>query len=555
VTTPFEPPPWTIGRGDRFSVTASAVAGRSGRFGCPAKVSLGARRRAQSLQPVDMRWRRRWDPADGLYFALRDAGEAVDEGASMDEAAAAADQRLTTPQRRFVRHALDQLADLTDAASHSAGLAMEPGPEVELAGDWGAIRATGVHLVSVDGSVREVCRTRYRAVRGVLDPGHDDFVAINCWVIAGGRHPHHVAPPERVRVSEFSLADGTYQVLFDGNADDAKQMYRDRGWPIQEAMADQRLNPGSQCAECDFLNVCPAVAKFRGVLGLPDRAVATRAVTAADLVIYDRCPTQFHVLRRAHLPSAPPEGGPEAGGGDRRDRGLAAHAWLRWAHERSPQRACRSDDLPDPVSQPAAAAALAAEIRVSSEAYTAAKPYLDHHVEHCLLGFGGVHDVRCEPRHVVYDPDADMVVVTEPDLTARLDSGGVVWRETKTSDRLPADVVDALHGHPGFALHVALLAAGVAGEADVGGAELEVLSAHRAELFYVPLDDGMLVSTAQRVVAEIGHPMARDLDFEPRPSGACQFCDAYGWCLPPEVPATAAPEFDDDEFANMPDPF
>jgi hypothetical protein len=97
VTSPFEPPPWTIGRGDRFSVTAGAIAGRSGRFGCPARVSLGARRKAQSLQPVDTRWRRRWDPADGLYFALRDAGEAVDEGASMDEATAAADQRLTHP--------------------------------------------------------------------------------------------------------------------------------------------------------------------------------------------------------------------------------------------------------------------------------------------------------------------------------------------------------------------------------------------------------------------------------------------------------------------------
>jgi hypothetical protein len=49
--------------------------------------------------------------------------------------------------------------------------------------------------------------------------------------------------------------------------------------------------------------------------------------------------------------------------------------------------------------------------------------------------------------------------------------------------------------------------------------------------------------------------MSRDLRFEPRPSGACQFCDAYGWCLPPEVPTIASAEFDDDEFASMPDPF
>ncbi|MGH8823636.1 MAG: hypothetical protein ACRDVN_04065 [Jiangellaceae bacterium] len=59
------------------------------------------------------------------------------------------------------------------------------------------------------------------------------------------------------------------------------------------------------------------------------------------------------------------------------------------------------------------------------------------------------------------------------------------------------------------------------------------------------------------LVAEIGHAMTRDVRSDPRPSGACQFCDAYGWCrcLPPEVPTTGSPEFDDDEFASMPDPF
>jgi hypothetical protein len=518
-------------------------------------VSLGARRIAKSLQPNDAtRWWRTWDPASRLFFALRDAAEAVDKGATIDEATAA-DPRLTAPQLRFVRHALHLLTDLPDAASHSAGRPLEVGPEIELSGNWGIVRATGVHLASADGSMREVCRLRYKAVRGVLDPGRDDFVAVTCWVIAGGRHPHHVGPPEWVRVSSSASPTGPTRCSSTAAPTRRSRHTGDRGWPVQEAMADVGLNPGSQCADCDFLNVCPAVAKIRGALGLPDRAVATRAVTAADLATYDRCPTQFHVLRRSHLPPAPPDGGPDGGGDHRRERGMAAHAWLRWAHERSPHRACVPEDIPDPATQSAAAAALTAELGVPAEAYAAARPYLVHHLEQCLLGFGGVHDVRCEPLHVVYDPDADMVVVTEPDLTAHLDSGGVVWRETKTSDRVPTDVIDALHSHPGFALDVPLLAAGVGGERDAGGAELEVLSAHRAALYFVPLDDGILVSTAQRVVAGIGHAMSSDLRYELRPSGACRFCDAYGWCLPPEVASTGPPEFDDDKFANMPDPF
>lgn len=98
-----------------------------------------------------------------------------------------------------------------------------------------------------------------------------------------------------------------------------------------------------------------------------------------------------------------------------------------------------------------------------------------------------------------------------------------------------------------------LLAAGVAGECDAGGAELEVLSPHGAVLYFVPLDDGILVATAQRIVAEIGHAMARDVRFDPRPPDACQFGNAFGRCLLPEVPGTT-PEFDHDEFAT-PDPF
>jgi hypothetical protein len=160
---------------------------------------------------------------------------------------------------------------------------------------------------------------------------------------------------------------------------------------------------------------------------------------------------------------------------------------------------------------------------VPTEAYAAARPYLLHHVEQCLLAFGGIHDVRCEPLHVVYDPDADMVVVTEPDLTAHLDGGGGVWRETKTSDRVPTDVIDALHSHPGFALDVALLAAGAGGGRDVGGAELEVLSDHQAALYFVPLDDGILVSTAPPEVASTGPP-----EFDDTSSRACRSAEAPG---------------------------
>ncbi|MFZ5850176.1 MAG: hypothetical protein ACOYY2_02130, partial [Actinomycetota bacterium] len=219
-------------------------------------------------------------------------------------------------------------------------------------------------------------------------------------------------------------------------------------------------------------------------------------------------------------------------------------------------------DLPDPVTDPAAAQAAAQLAGLSWDGYQLAWPYLRQHVlgEHCLLGYAGLTDWAVEPRHTVFDPDADVVVVSTPDLTLRVGADAPVWRETKTAHRLPADVVAALHQYPAFALDVALLAAGVGGGGGRDGAvELEVLTPTAGLVFVVPLSDGALVAEAARLVAGIAQAFAADLVFAPRPSGACRYCGAYGWCQPGAVPARSSaeppPDIDDAEFAGHPDPF
>ena len=560
------PPAWTVGPGRRFRLTASAVAERHSPYGCPARTALGARQRARSLQPRDpLRWRRQWDDADRLTFTIRDALWLVlDKGYDV-ATAAAADSRATAAQRRFLAHALAQALRLPDEASRQAGVTLRFGPEVSyLDGDGDEVGAFGAHLVSPDGQVREVVRLRRGRVKGADDPGCGDFVAVAAWALARGTHPEFAGAPQRVRVSELSLHDGGYLVLFDGSVEEAEQAYRAAGDPVAAALSDLTLNPGSGCADCAFLNVCPAVPQHRGALGIPRRAVATRALTAADLASYARCPTAFHVQRRDHLPPAPPEGAGDEGAAWRL-RGLAAHAWLRWAHQRTPRAGCREDDLPDPVTDPAAAEVAARAAGLSWDGYQLAWPYLRQHVlgGHCLLGYAGLTDWAVEPRHTVFDPDADVVVVSSPDLTLRVGAGAPVWRETKTAHRLPPDVVAALHAYPAFALDVALLAAGVGGGGGQDGAvELEVLTPTTGAVFVVSLADGALVAEAARLVAGIAQAFAADLVFAPRPSGACRFCDAYGWCQPGAVPAgpsagpsAGPPDIDDAEFAGHPDPF
>ncbi len=555
--TPFQPPPWTIGTGLTFKTSASAVAGRNHRFSCPAKVSLGARYAVSSLQPNDAtRWRRQWDDASSMHFAIRDAHALLSDGMTAKDAAAATSRKLTAAQRRFLVHALHQLSDLSDTATDDAEVGLSLEANVEYSGSWGEITVFGAHLVSDDGTVRELVRLRLKDVRSADDPEVGEFVAVAGWVLAKGIHPRHASvEPTRIRITEFSLDTGRYLVHFDGTPKQARENYLSRGGPVQQALEDQTLRPGSGCADCNFLNVCPAVPNVRGALGLPARSVATRALTATDLGTYDRCPTAFHVLRRDHLPPAPPEEA-DAYGHEARDRGIAVHTWLSWAHDRDPHHACTADDLPDPIIERDSAITAASRSRLSIEAYTIAWPYLQHHVGLCLLGFEGLDGWVTEPVHVLYDTDADIVVVSSPDLTCRMEATAALWRETKTSTVLPADVESALHRYPAFALNVSLLAAGVDDNMTAAGsAELEVLTPTGGEVFYVPLSDGTLVSTAQKIVARIGHAFSQDKVFGPRPSAACHSCDAYGWCLPKDVPDGPAPTIDDAEFAELPDPF
>jgi PD-(D/E)XK nuclease superfamily len=133
--------------------------------------------------------------------------------------------------------------------------------------------------------------------------------------------------------------------------EDAPRLYRSRGDLLTAALNGRDFNPGTNCADCGFLNVCPAVPQRRGVLGIPGRAVATRGLSATHLGAYNRCPTAFLAQRRDHLPAAPREDDNERGAAARA-RGIAAHAVLRWLHARQPAVGCTPDDLPDPLDDP-----------------------------------------------------------------------------------------------------------------------------------------------------------------------------------------------------------
>jgi len=564
MTATYIPPTWAMGNGDNFVLTASEVAGRDGPWACPGKIAVEARRKGGSLQPNDnSRWQPTWDTSEQLFFAFRDGFDALHRGADVADAAAI-NTNLTAAQRRFVTHALHELTELDELVAGAAGTAMEYQGSCSafFRRGWGQIKLTGPEYASSDDSTRETVRLAYKEFREPVPEHLHDFAAVAAMVLASDR-------PERarIRVSEFSLADGAYRSLFDGTPAQAQELYASRSDPERGHLVAQALSgrsveghalaPGSACGGCAFLQVCPGPQRLPSALGI-DKAVATRALSSTDLSLYDECPTKFHSQRRSHLPTRYAEGG-ESEDFTPRNRGVATHTFLRWAHSRVPHRNCTEADLPEPSAQPDEVEALLAETGIERAAYVLARPYLLGHVEHCIVGFDGLTDVAVEPRHVIYDVYADVVLTVEPDLTLTSGPTSRIWRETKTRGFAPPrDEVEALNAYPAFAVHVTLLAAGAGGNGrDDGAAELEVLTPNPddSRLYVVPLSHGALVAHAQKLVASIAMRWAQDLTFAPRPSAVCARCPMHGWCDPPPVAAAVQREPDDREFLGIEDPF
>jgi hypothetical protein len=418
----------------------------------------------------------------------------------------------------------------------------------------GEITVFGRHLRSADSSVHAIVRMRLKQLRPTAGEGDADWTAVAALSLA---YATGVPQTARLRVSEFSLADGEYRTVFDGTRADATALHERRGRPLRDALSPGPFSPGAGCAECAFVNVCPAVPKRRGVLGIPGMAVATRYLTAADLPAYERCPTAFLARRRDHLPDAYLDDADRAPSEAGRERGLAVHAWLRWAHSRVPARECRATDLPEPDDT--AAAQVVAAAGLDADQYRVAYPYLIQHLHYCPCGFDGLDGWAPERRVVRFDHDADMVAVSTPDLACAVSgAGNPIWRETKTSTSIPTDLEDALRRYPAFALNIAMLAAEVPAPREEAHAELEVLTADAGHVFHVSTSDGATVAAAQKLVADIARRYAADLVFDRKPSGACLFCPAYGWCDPPLTPAEAAANAsatDGDEFADFEAPF
>ncbi|MBB2909866.1 hypothetical protein FHS43_001112 [Streptosporangium becharense] len=458
---------------------------------------------------------------DALARTLRDARNTVHPGVAA-----------------WVRHACHTYLETAESlaaalAAEGVELLPERNPRIVQGGrspaEMRSLTVWGRWYGSPDGAVVEFRRMRMSRPLGTADVPSTQAMA---YVAAAGKQvadpaelytvvPVPVRPvpvPQRVRVVEVGLTTAADRVLLD--TADLEEIHHAYASEVRPAAARLLAGgdpvPGHDCADCKARLSCGAVTHAPGLLGLDDRGTHRRTWSITTSRYYQVCPAQAH-LRELRLP------------GDWEtstavERGRNAHSWLEVAHARG--RPCAAADLPEADADDLGVA----DGLMEREEYRRARPYLLRHLTVCpLRGPGEISEIRPEPKLAVYDAQADVMVLANPDLLRRVD-GRLVYREQKTS-AVPRGIVaeNALELVPQLALAVCLIAEGVFGDT-TGLVELEQLTPASAEVLTFDAADPAVVSAARRVVLDRVRPWHRDVAFRATPGPWCRFCPMSRWC-------------------------
>jgi hypothetical protein len=470
------------------------------------------------------------------------------------EAAGGAKGEVHPAARRWATHAVGTYLETSEslAQQHAAagGAPLRPDQPRALghARD-GAVREVtvwGLAYASEDGRTRELRTLRLRSPSGVR-PRTTQEVATYATVTANGRRvlegagkwsdPLDFAAPDAapdvVRVVDVGLGDGSTVLLWEGTPHEAQASYAGVARPLVSAVTDGGTPvPQRSCAECKVRSVCTELPARPGLLGLPDQGTHPRVLAPSKLWTYQVCPAKYLLTTDLRLPAGPREQTASM------VRGARVHRWLEQAHLRS--FACSRDDLPDTDGVMGdEAARLAAAADLAEPEVREVAPWLARHVTVCP--FATLPDVAAsvpERDVVVDDTDADVLVVTRPDILLAT-AAGPVWRETKTLAVMPTlGDLELLPAYPQAAVGVCALADRAVTDPTMvtasgpaaGVVELELLTATGARLARYDAGAEVTVLAARRALAEATYAWHQDDEFPTRPGTACAFCEVAQWC-------------------------
>lgn len=372
--------------------------------------------------------------------------------------------------------------------------------------------------------VREVRKLRFGKARSVT-------ADVENWAITAAHIAGLVRPRgdlKRIRVVEFGLSDASMEILFDDTPSAAESLYASKVLPLLGKIVSSKMpTPGNSCGRCKIAGCCTSLERLDGFLGQVSKGNATRSVSARDLEVYEKCPTQWY-LGSNNLP-VEPQTAPAS------ERGRIIHEWLARAHMGS--QGCDPGDLDaiDGNFPP----------HLAEEDYLEARDYITQHAVGCPLG-EGVRVIGSEVSVYGYDAQADVIVVSKPDLLYVDSDDTFVVRETKTTTpSMPGDAQEAFDRFFAVPWLLNLIGSGYRGpyQSDKARLELEVLAPEESRVFTWNLDDARLLRMARAEVRMRAKKWHRDTTWSSTPGEHCRWCPVRRWC-----PDAAADEVDDDQL-------
>ncbi|GAA1035656.1 hypothetical protein GCM10009566_00070 [Streptomyces murinus] len=377
--------------------------------------------------------------------------------------------------------------------------------------------------------VRELRIARMGSVRE--RPRDEMEIAVAVGVLAGGRpvlSPRWeknrfalggFSPARAVRLVEIGCVDASYRVLFEGSTEEAYACYTpDVEAHIDKVIAGGSYRPGENCGKCDAVATCPEVPSRPGFLGISRSDQLRRSWSVTTGRSYRKCPARAH-MEDLFLPR---EGSAEDS--DAAVRGRAVHAWIEKQHRRTPSRPCEPGDVPEtPEAWECGGAAV-----TGFQARLGIQMIGDHALVCPQREQPGGTEFHPETPVVVYDPEADVVVVAKTDLLYRI-AGRWTLRETKTARTLSEG--DLLKGYPQLALAVLLADAGVLPEGDDRcRVELERLTGSGPVVSDIDITAPDVVAQARRVLEPFLSSWYTDTRYPTKPGKACGDCPFTRWC-------------------------
>ncbi|GAB2887664.1 PD-(D/E)XK nuclease family protein [Streptomyces mayteni] len=321
-----------------------------------------------------------------------------------------------------------------------------------------------------------------------------------------------------VRLVEVGCVDASHQILFEGTPDEAYARYdTDVEADIGKVIAGGSYRPGQDCGRCDIVDSCPEVPSRPGLLKISSTDMPRRSWSMSTGRSYRQCPARVH-LEDLFLPR---EGSAE--NNEAVVRGQAVHAWIENLHRRTPQQPCTPADIPD---SPEAWECAGWKV-TGTQARLGIQMIGDHALVCPLRDRTADAEVHPERTAVVYDPDADVVVIAKTDLLYRVADRWTL-RETKTARALSEG--DLLERYPQLALAVVLARAGVLPGGGHCRVELERLAGSGPVLTEVDIAAPDVVAQAQRVLKEHVSAWHADTRFPTKAGKACGDCPFTRWC-------------------------